>query len=274
MIFKNNKRIIKHHYTIVELLVVLVIAGLLTGMTVTGIKGALARQGATGAVRTLAGKVSLAQSFAVSKNRYVALLVPDFDGVNTNSFTGSPVSENTAKDTSELWTNKYSSCFVKNRLCYVEKKIDSEDEDGDGRTDDYIYNFERWVDGYEWQTLPKKTVAFITKDGGGDTSVPIQVINIPDPTHPNPNIDPDDSNNNLVKSTALIFKPSGALVNTSIEGVVIRIFRAAYIPYQEPGVTENAFYWQGTENENKGWKIVINGFTGRSRFCLGGETID
>jgi len=84
MIFENRKKIIRHHYTVVELLVVLVIAGLLTGMTMTGIRGALARQGATGAVRTLANKISLAQSFAVSKNRYVALIVPDYNGVNIN----------------------------------------------------------------------------------------------------------------------------------------------------------------------------------------------
>jgi len=247
MIFKNRKKIIRHQYTIVELLVVLVIAGLLTGMTVSGIKGALARQGATGAVRTLATKVSLAQSFAVSRNRYVALLVPDYDGVNTN-LSGTPVSNNT--DASQ-WTN-YSSCFVKNRLCYITKETDGS------------YKFDRWVDGYEWQTLPSKTVAFITEQTTGDTSTPIQVTDVPDPTHPNPSA-------NLENSTALVFKPSGALVNAS--QIIIRIFRASYVPYQEAG-SEGVFYWQGAEDENKGWKIVINGFTGRSRFYLGGESIE
>lgn len=248
MIFKNRKKIIRHHYTIVELLVVLVIAGLLTGMTVSGIKGALARQGATGAVRTLASKISLAQSFAVSKNRYVALLVPDYDGVNTN-LTGNPVSSNT---NTGMFISAYSSCFIMNRLCYVTKETDGS------------YKFDRWVSGYEWQTLPSKTVAFITEDDPVDTSLAAQVTGVPDPT------DPSDPPNPaaVVLSTALIFKPSGTLVNA--RHVLIRVYRASYLV---GGDSERVFRWQGTEDENKGWKILINGFTGRSRFGLGGEKL-
>ena len=153
------------------------------------------------------------------------------------------------------WTNKYSSCFTKNRLCYVTK---------DSSGSPTVYKFDRWVEGYEWQTLPSKTVAFITEQGTNDRSTSIQVTDVPDPTDPSASPAGRDS-------TALIFKPSGALVNAS--QVVVRIFRAAYIPYQESG-SEKVFYWQGTENENKGWKIVINGYTGRSQFCLGDEKIE
>jgi Tfp pilus assembly protein FimT len=89
VIFGNKKQLIRHQYTVVELLVVLVIAGLLTGLTVSGLRGALARQGAAGAVRTLSTKISLTQSFAVSKNRYVALLLPDTDSFNASDLDGS-----------------------------------------------------------------------------------------------------------------------------------------------------------------------------------------
>jgi len=245
MILENKKRFIKYHYTIIELLVVLVIVGLLTGMTVSGIKGALARQGATSAVRTLASKISLAQSFAVSKNRYVALVIPDYDGVN-NNLTGNPVSDKTNATVFKA----YSSCFVKNRMCYVTKNSSTGD-----------YEFDRWVDGYEWQTLPTKTIAFVNVDDPLDPGTATQVTNVPDPT------DPTDPPQN-VKSTALIFKPSGALVNAS--SVLIRIYRAAYLAGDD---SENVFRWQGTEDENKGWKIYINGFTGRSQFGLGGEKL-
>lgn len=244
MILENKKRFIRHQYTIIELLVVLVIAGLLTGMTVSGIKGALARQGAAGAVRTLAGKISLAQSFAVSKNRYVALVIPDYNGVNT-TLSRDPVSDKT----NATAFKGYSSCFKKNRLCYVDPPS--------GGT----YKFDRWVDGYEWQTLPPKTVAFVSVDDPLDPGTAIQVTDVPDPTDPH---DPPQD----VKSTALIFKPSGALVNAS--SVLIRIYRAAYLA---GGDSEDVFRWQGTENEDKGWKIYINGFTGRSRFGLGGEQL-
>ncbi len=253
MIFENKKRILRHQYTIIELLVVLAIVGLLTGMTVSGIKGALARQGATGAVRTLANKISLAQSFAVSKNRYVALLVPDHDDINTDlsgNNDGYVVLDDA--DGTSYWNGTYISCFRKNRLCYVTK---------DTSVSPTVYKFDRWVDGYEWQTLPSKTVAFISSESSVDDSTPAKVTLVPDPT--DPSAVADDT------STALIFKPSGALVNTSYSGVVIRIFRAAYVP----GTSTDHFVWQGTEDKNKGWKIYINGFTGRSRFGLGGEKL-
>jgi hypothetical protein len=117
------------------------------------------------------------------------------------------------------------------------------------------------VDGYEWQTLPTKTVAFVNVDDSLDPGTATQVTDVPDPT------DPADPPQN-VNSTALIFKPSGALVNAS--SVLIRIYRAAYLAGDD---SENVFRWQGTEDENKGWKIYINGFTGRSRFGLGGEQL-
>ena len=230
-----KKRIVRHNYTIIELLVVLVIAGLLTGITMSGIKGALGRQGATGAVRTLAAKISLAQSFAVSKNRYVALLMPDDDGFNAD-FTGSPIkNDNTANFDDNFW-------FTQNRLCYVTK-----DTSG-------IYNFERWVNGYEWQKLPSKTVAFIA-DGtiGTDDSTPAQVEKIDGTTGKN--------------CSAIIFKPSGSLV--SAKNVIIRVYRADYISKYS---TTN-FLWQNKKDTSKGWKIGIRGFTGRAKFSLGGENV-
>ncbi|MFA6717187.1 MAG: hypothetical protein WC082_01000 [Victivallales bacterium] len=246
----KKKQIIRHQYTIVELLVVLVIAGILTGLTISGIKGAIARQGATGAVRSLATKISLAQSFAVSRNRYVALLMPDYDELNNspenidNNNYGYKISDKTVNS---AWTNHYSYCFTKNRLCFVDKNSSGE----------YVFN--SWVEGYEWQKLPAKTVAFITDQG--DDSATVQVKDMPDPTH-------SDPSSHLVTCSAMIFKPSGALVNA--KSTIVRIFRAAYIPT----VSEKSFIWQGEENRNKGWKIAINGFTGRARCYQGGESID
>ena len=264
----GKKRIIKHQYTIIELLVVLVIVGLLTGITMSGINGALARQGATGAVRTLATKISLAQSFAVSKNRYVALLVPDRDDVNNADLNNptKPDDEYVVEvNNTGVWNNE-SFYFTKNRLCYVTK---------DSSGDPTVYKFDRWVEGYEWQKLPSKTIAFITQESKVDNSEPAQVEEVPDPTEPaqvEEVPDPTDPHDPIptYSSTALIFKPSGALVDA--RHVIVRVFRAGY----DPGVDKDHFIWQGqgTENKNKGWKIVINGFTGRSRFCLGGESIE
>ncbi|MCK4982868.1 MAG: hypothetical protein KAS17_08090, partial [Victivallaceae bacterium] len=199
----RKKRIVRHQYTIVELLVVLVIAGLLTGMTMTGIKGALARQGAAGAVRTLSAKISLAQSFAVSRNRYVALLMPDYEVLDDDT---SNLNGNTDGYSLSAYTTftSHAYSFTKNRLCYVTKNT----------TDDpTVYEFDRWIEGYEWQTLPSKTIAFISEQGADST--PVEVRLVPDPTN----------YGNTNECTALIFKPSGALLNAN--SVIVRVFRAA-----------------------------------------------
>lgn len=232
MIFENKKKLIIHHYTVVELVAVLAIMGILTAATIGGINGVLARQGATGAVRSLATKISLAQSFAVSKNRYVALLMPDDDSVTvTNSYSYSISSYTTISE------NSYY--FTKNRMCYVTKATS-----GGVST----YTWDSWIEGYQWQELPSKTVAFITDQGSTDSTA-AQVLSVPAPTSGS--------------CTALIFKSSGALI--SARQVIIRAFRAAYLPNES--TTE--FYWQGKETANKGWKITINGFTGRSSYSLG-----
>jgi type II secretory pathway pseudopilin PulG len=244
VLFKSEKQIIRHQYTIIELLVVLVIAGLLTGVTITGIKGALARQGAAGAVRTLSSKISLARSFAVSRNRYVALLLPDDTGLNGDLNGASKHNDPIETGNTNNFSNDYF--FTQTRLCYVNK---------DTSVSPSVYNFDRWVDGYEWQKLPSKTIAFIVSEADS----------------------PEDSNSTPVKeidgdtnkqSSAIIFNPSGALINAS--DVIIRVYRAAYIPATS---TKN-FVWQGKETPGGGWKIGINGFTGRTSFCLGREKID
>jgi Tfp pilus assembly protein FimT len=248
VLFKSEKQIIRHQYTIIELLVVLVIAGLLTGVTITGIKGALARQGAAGAVRTLSSKISLARSFAVSRNRYVALLLPDDTNLNTKDLDGAsdsshsstkPIANNTSG-----FSNEY--LFTQTRLCYVNK---------DTSVSPSVYNFDRWVEGYEWQKLPSKTVAFIvSEDSGNEDSKSAQVLSV--------------NSDSAKKSSAIIFTPSGALINA--KDVIFRVYRAAYIS----ATSTDHFIWQSKETSEGGWKIGINGFTGRTSFCLGREKID
>ena len=246
MLLKNKKQIIRHQYTIIELLVVLVIAGLLTGVTITGIKGALARQGAAGAVRTLSSKISLARSFAVSRNKYVALLLPDDTNFN-GDLNGATPSNNPIASNTSGFDNEYF--FTQTRLCYVDKTTDA--------SNNTIYKFDRWVDGYEWQKLPSKTVAFIVSETGSGVKEDSKSTKVEE-------IAGDSSKD----CSGLVFKPSGALINAS--DVVIRVYRAAYIPATS---TKN-FVWQGKETPEGGWKIGVNGFTGRTSFCLGREKID
>ncbi|MDD5728562.1 MAG: hypothetical protein PHV59_08370 [Victivallales bacterium] len=240
----NKRKIIRHHYTIVELLVVLAVVGILTGITVSGIQGALGRQGAAAAVRTLGNKISLTRSFAVSRNRYVALLLPDSTSLNSR-LDGASASHNPiASGNTGGFDDSY--LFTKTRLCYVTK---------DTSVSPNVYNFDRWVEGYEWQELPSKTVAFIVSESTTpEDSNSASVLKI----------DADSSK----KSSAVIFKPAGALVDA--RDVIIRVYRAAFLPE----VTSSNFIWQGKETPSQGWKIGINGFTGRTKFCLGGDAVD
>lgn len=244
MIFNGKKPTARRNYTIIELLVVLVIAGMLTGLTIAGIKGVIARQSTAGAVRTLSTKLSLAQSFAVSRNRYVALLLPDDSDFN-NDLDGCTESSSTSdipipSSNTDNFDNDYP--FTRNRMCYVTRNSSTGE-----------YEFDRWIEGYEWQRLPSKTIAFIVSESSGcETSNSAQVVDV------------DGTSN----SSAVIFKPSGALVDAG--NVVIRVYRAAYVP----AALANNFFWQGKEDPTRGWKIVINGFTGRPQFCLGGESVD
>ena len=52
-------------YTIIELLVVLVIVGIIFGVSMAGLTRMAGRQGESGAVRTLSSQLSLARSYAV-----------------------------------------------------------------------------------------------------------------------------------------------------------------------------------------------------------------
>lgn len=247
MILKRKNQIIKRRYTLVELLVVLVIAGLLTGLTITGIKGSLARQGAAGAVRTMATKISLAQSFAVSRNRYVALLMPDDHGLNSDlngcTYTSSGTNVPIPQNNTDNFNNAY--LFTQNRLCFVNRNTAG------------AYVFDRWVEGYEWQKLPSKTVAFVVSEPsiatGAERSNSAQVTDVEGTAGRD--------------CSAVIFKPSGALVDAT--QVIVRIYRAAYVP----ATATTNFIWQGTETPAKGWKIAVNGFTGRARCYQGGESV-
>lgn len=126
-------------YTLVELLVVIVIMAILMGIGVGGLKGVLGRQGPTGAVRTIAGQLTMARSYAVSHNRLVAVLFPDTDD------PGSGVTQVMANDDQKKYL------YSRIRLCYV--TLNNSDPDQ--------YDFVSWIDGQPWEELPARTAAFI-----------------------------------------------------------------------------------------------------------------
>lgn len=117
-------------YTMVELLVVLFVVGILLAISMGGIGKLLGRQGASGAVRNISSNISLARSYAVMKNTYVAFILPD---------------NNTPFASDDLKWYRYSRA----RICLVKNATPTAAE------------FVGWIDGNDWDIFPSGTCGYI-----------------------------------------------------------------------------------------------------------------
>lgn len=122
------------HYTMVELLVVLFVVGILLAISAGGIGRLLGRQGASGAVRNISSNISLARSYAVMKNTYVAFLLPD-DNTTTSSF-----------NSTDLKWHRYSRA----RICLAKNY-------NPAGTAEFV----GWLDGNDWDIFPSGTCGYI-----------------------------------------------------------------------------------------------------------------
>lgn len=184
-------RITRNKFTLIEILMVLLIAGILLAVSIRGLTGLTKGQGAAGAVRTISSKLSLARSYAVVKNRYVAMLMPN----DNNLIPAFPYTQNF---TTEVLKEYF---YTQMRLCYV--KYDTSD------LSNKKYVFDDWIDGSEWYGLPDATCAYIEVN-------PIKVFNIT-----------IDGTSNL-NAPAVIFRPSGLPAGNS--EVTLKVFMATYNP--------------------------------------------
>ncbi len=144
-----KRKIIFKFFTIVELLAVLAIMGILLAASLAGLPMLFGKQGLVGSVRTISSKVSMARSYAVTQNRYVALLIPD----KTGNTSGTDVAQ---------YVYNYS------RLCYVTY---------DTTTSTYV--FDSWIDGQEWSRLANGACAYIDHDTGYSINSVTSIKEIP-----------------------------------------------------------------------------------------------
>ena len=226
-----KRKIIFKNYTIVELLVVILVVGILLGISAAGINGMLKRQGASGAVRSISSKLALCRSYATVKNSYVALLLPN-DNPNP---PGDPAT--LGKYNSGFTANDRLKQFLytKSRLCLVTPSVTIV---GD-------YTFDSWIDGNEWDDLPAGTCAYISAN-------PVRVGNI---------IINTGGSDYTVTSSAVVFKPNGMLANGS--NILIKAFMARYILTASGGV----LVYETKAGQNNAWEISINPFTGKTSYA-------
>ena len=111
----------KSHFTIIELLLVISIAGVMLSVAVPAFSRMIKGSASGIAVRELMGKINAARSYAISNGTYVALVFPGDSGDNPD--------------------------FQK-RFGYRSYRVCEVAPDGTG------YRFLRWIPGENWQYFP------------------------------------------------------------------------------------------------------------------------
>ncbi|WET07727.1 GspH/FimT family pseudopilin [Lentisphaerota bacterium ZTH] len=220
-------------YTMVEILVVLAIAAILLGSSMAAFNTVIKRQRTTGAVRNLSSAIAMARSYAVAKNRCVALVIPDTKdnlpsyGSAINSKSGcTPASFNAF-----FYENYLFSCYG---VCYVKKN---------GGT----YDFDGWVAGDDLVKLPTGVSAFI-KTGAQTVENVIfrHKAALADVT--------------IKESAGLIFRPSGCLEGTGEKEISVLPAK-----FHFNNVANKCVFIFIGKSKNY-WNVIINSFTGRASY--------
>ncbi len=221
----------RNNFTLIELLLVIGIMGILLAVGASGLRNLTGGAGVTGTVRNLSSQLSLARSYAASRNRFVAVLLPD-------ATIGAIIPNNT---TAEFNTDAdKDKPFHKSRLCFVSSTTTLGE-----------YNFDSWIDDNSWIKWDAGIAVFVKDGGARDASnnkIFAQVIDINGTTAPNSQ-----------KSTAIIFANSGALI--SDDEPELQVLRATYKP--DDGIFAYSVEGEGVDHS---WKVTINPFTGRTSF--------
>jgi Tfp pilus assembly protein FimT len=225
---------LKYNYTVIELLVVIVIVGILLAASMGGLGMMTKRSGSAGAVRTISSKISMARSYAVVRNRHVAILMPNDNKTSATEPaaivipTGNYTVNFTNADLRAFYYTKSRICFV------VYDQVNSR------------YNFDSWLEGSDWESLPAGTCGYIS-------SQPQQVWNF--------QITTEGSTYANLRAPAIIFKPTGMIYGGN--EVVISVVMGNYLPDKQViKIPKTA----GRGGKLIGWDITINPFTGRSDY--------
>lgn len=131
----------RNNFTLIELLVVLLIMGILMAVGASGLRSLTGSAGVTGTVRNLSSQLSLARSYAASRNRFIAVLLPDSN--ITGKITTSKTNNFTSNDTDK------AKLFQQSRLCFVTYAAAGQ------------YKFDSWVDDSRWTKWDPGIAVFI-----------------------------------------------------------------------------------------------------------------
>ncbi len=178
-------------YTMVEILMVIVIAAILFGIGIPAFSTMIRGNAMTISIRQLTAKIQAARSYAVTNRCYVALVFP--------------------KDATTTGSKNFKKGFPCNtfRTCVVT----SADAGSSG-------TFESWIDGEEWKRFPVGIVIG-ENDSNFTGNVTVSDCDVRDIVDP-----PQTSLQKTNFSRAIIFKPDGQLATVP----VIRLAYGRYVP--------------------------------------------
>ncbi len=138
------------NYTLIEILMVLMLIAILSALGIGALNSLNSSGGISGTVRTLSAQISLGRSNAVSKNRFVAVLLPEAQisatGIN-NDTTNNFVSD---LDRAKI--------FKQSRLCFVVADNDR-------------FKFVKWVDNSRWIKWSKGILVYASDNFSQVTNV-------------------------------------------------------------------------------------------------------
>ncbi|MCF6175043.1 MAG: hypothetical protein L3J71_04710 [Victivallaceae bacterium] len=117
------------NYTMIEILVVLLMVGILAAIGIGALNSVKSGGGVSGTVRMLSSQLALGRSYAVSRNYFVAILLPDATITDEGIYNDKTAGFGSAVDSGRL--------FRQSRLCYV-------------TVDEGRYKFSRWVGDSSW----------------------------------------------------------------------------------------------------------------------------
>jgi Tfp pilus assembly protein FimT len=227
------------NYTMVELLLVIAVMGILLAVGVGGLNRVIRGTGATGGIRSVGNKLTLARTFSISSNQKVAVVFPGIVQVPTTIDSSGYITTILANDT---LTKKYF--FRSFRSCVVEL---------DTSVTPNRYNFVRWSKGGEWSFMPSGTCANFASGDPGKVYIDTTEASLF-----------DSAQSAALSLPAIVFSPAGSIDPSMSTGEMqFVVFEDVYNLSAGRFMINNIDPSHATDNTvNKGWRITINQFTG------------
>ncbi len=126
----------RNPFTLMELLIVMILTGLLIGVTMPSFSKISTGQKLTQAASEITGQISIARAYALANHCYTAVIIPTMDELRDNL-----PGERNEKDTSLLADYYNTTC----RIGVITKK-------------DKEFFFVMWMPGSSWVRLPQGTI--------------------------------------------------------------------------------------------------------------------